>query len=61
MVEGGTNTIYHFMNQNLWDEARVFVNPDKKFEHGITAPEINLNEGATTKVGNDILYTFLKH
>ncbi len=61
MVEGGTNTIYHFMNQNLWDEARVFVNPDKKFGTGIAAPEIDLKEGAATKVGNDILYTFLKH
>lgn len=61
MVEGGTNTIYNFMNQNLWDEARVFVNPDKKFGHGIQAPEIDLSEGAVAKVGNDLLYTFLKH
>ncbi len=59
IVEGGTNTIYNFMNLNAWDEARVFVNPDKKFEHGISAPEVQLNLLAPQKVGNDLLYTFL--
>jgi diaminohydroxyphosphoribosylaminopyrimidine deaminase/5-amino-6-(5-phosphoribosylamino)uracil reductase len=60
IIEGGTNTIYNFMNLNLWDEARVFVNPDKYFEHGISAPEINLdNNSSLVNVGNDLLYTFL--
>lgn len=59
MVEGGTNTIHNFMNQDLWDEARVFVNPGKKFEHGIAAPEINLTHASSTQVGNDVLYTLL--
>jgi diaminohydroxyphosphoribosylaminopyrimidine deaminase/5-amino-6-(5-phosphoribosylamino)uracil reductase len=60
IVEGGTNTIYNFMNLNAWDEARVFVNPDKKFEHGIIAPEINLNNSTPKKnSGSDILYTIL--
>ncbi|MBL7936863.1 MAG: bifunctional diaminohydroxyphosphoribosylaminopyrimidine deaminase/5-amino-6-(5-phosphoribosylamino)uracil reductase RibD [Bacteroidia bacterium] len=59
IVEGGTNTIYNFMNINAWDEAQVFVNPTKKFEHGITAPEINLNHTTPISVGNDLLYTIL--
>jgi len=59
MVEGGTNTIYNFMNNNAWDEAQVFVNPTKKFEHGISAPEINLNNITPINVGNDLLYTIL--
>jgi diaminohydroxyphosphoribosylaminopyrimidine deaminase/5-amino-6-(5-phosphoribosylamino)uracil reductase len=57
IVEGGTNTIYNFMNINAWDEAQVFVNPTKKFEHGISAPEINLNNTLPTNVGDDLLYT----
>lgn len=59
IVEGGTNTIYNFMNTNAWDEAQVFVNPTKKFEHGVTAPEINLNHTTPISVGNDLLYTIL--
>lgn len=59
IVEGGTNTIYNFMNINAWDEAQVFVNPTKKFEHGISAPEINLANILPIQVGNDLLYTIL--
>ncbi len=59
IIEGGTNTIYNFMNINAWDEAQVFVNPTKKFEHGISAPEINLNNITLINVGNDLLYTIL--
>jgi len=59
IIEGGTNTIYNFMNTNAWDEAQVFVNPTKKFEHGISAPEINLNNISPINVGNDLLYTIL--
>jgi diaminohydroxyphosphoribosylaminopyrimidine deaminase/5-amino-6-(5-phosphoribosylamino)uracil reductase len=56
IVEGGTNTIYNFMNAHVWDEARVFVNPHKKFEHGINAPEINLKNITPVQVGEDLLY-----
>ncbi len=59
IVEGGTNTIYKFMNEHTWDEARVFINPDKAFEHGIPAPEINLQNHMHKNVGNDLLYTIL--
>lgn len=59
IVEGGTNTIYQFMNTNKWDEARVFVNPNKKFEHGIIAPEINLTIAKLIQVEEDLLYTIL--
>lgn len=61
IVEGGTNTIYQFMNKNKWDEARVFVNTNKTFEHGIVSPEINLNTTKPIAVGNDLLYTILNN
>lgn len=61
IIEGGTNTICNFMNINAWDEALVFVNPVKKFEHGISAPEIKLNNITPVNVGNDLLYTILNY
>lgn len=57
IIEGGTNTIYNFTNINAWDEARIFVNPNKKFEQGISAPEINLNNITPKHLGSDLLYS----
>lgn len=37
IVEGGAQTLQHFINQNLWDEARVFTVP-KLLHNGIIAP-----------------------
>jgi len=59
IVEGGTNTICNFMNINAWDEAQVFINPTKKFEQGIFAPDINLTNISPIHIGNDFLYTLL--
>ena len=61
IVEGGTNTIYQFMNKNKWDEARVFVNTNKTFEHGIISPEINLSTTNPVEIGSDLLYTILNN
>ena len=57
IVEGGTNTIYSFININAWDEARIFVNPHKNFEHGISAPDISFNQLPPKQIGHDLLYT----
>lgn len=59
IVEGGTNTIYNFVNLNAWDEARVFINPIKKFDHGIIAPEMNFKNAIPQNSGGDLLYTIL--
>lgn len=37
IIEGGTKTIQTFIDENLWDEARVFES-DFVFENGIKAP-----------------------
>ena len=37
IIEGGTKTIQTFIDENLWDEARVFES-DFIFENGIKAP-----------------------
>ncbi len=39
IVEGGANVLNQFIEQNKWDEAQVFVNPNLFFEKGIKAPK----------------------
>jgi diaminohydroxyphosphoribosylaminopyrimidine deaminase/5-amino-6-(5-phosphoribosylamino)uracil reductase len=41
LVEGGKQLLDSFIEQNLWDEAFVFVGSDK-FEKGVKAPVIGL-------------------
>ncbi|MCK5823496.1 MAG: bifunctional diaminohydroxyphosphoribosylaminopyrimidine deaminase/5-amino-6-(5-phosphoribosylamino)uracil reductase RibD [Bacteroidales bacterium] len=40
IIEGGEKLIMSFVNQNKWDEARVFVG-NKFFKNGISAPKVN--------------------
>ena len=56
IIEGGTKTINAFITQNLWDEARVFVNPHKKFVNGLQAPIINISQVNSQLIGTDKLY-----
>lgn len=37
IIEGGASTLAMFIENNLWDEARIFVAP-QKFNKGIAAP-----------------------
>jgi len=39
MIEGGTKTLQNFINQDLWDEARIFKS-EKIFNKGIEAPKL---------------------
>jgi len=56
IIEGGTKTLSQFIEQNLWDEARVFVNTNKNFVKGLKAPVINLYQASKQLVGADELY-----
>jgi diaminohydroxyphosphoribosylaminopyrimidine deaminase / 5-amino-6-(5-phosphoribosylamino)uracil reductase len=40
MIEGGAQTLQHFIDAGLWDEARIFVSP-QSFQEGIKAPEFS--------------------
>lgn len=57
IVEGGAKTLNHFISQNLWDEARIFVNPQLHFRAGIAAPEIEIHSIQSQTIGSDLLYT----
>jgi len=43
LVEGGTTTIDYFLEEGLWDEIHVFINPDLTLKDGVKAPNIKLN------------------
>jgi diaminohydroxyphosphoribosylaminopyrimidine deaminase / 5-amino-6-(5-phosphoribosylamino)uracil reductase len=57
IVEGGTKTLTHFIENNLWDETLVFQNPHLKFNTGVNAPIINLSKASQQTIGTDILHT----
>ncbi len=40
LVEGGAKTLQSFINEDLWDEARVITNRELIIEEGINAPEM---------------------
>jgi diaminohydroxyphosphoribosylaminopyrimidine deaminase/5-amino-6-(5-phosphoribosylamino)uracil reductase len=54
LVEGGAQTLQAFIHAGLWDEAFVFVSP-QRFDDGIRAPEISGVLVNYYKVQNDWL------
>lgn len=59
IIEGGTYTLQQFINQGLWDEARVFK-AKRVFEKGIRAPRLEGNLISSHDVMGDTLFTFVK-
>lgn len=49
IVEGGATILHHLIEQNLWDEARIFT-ASKVFTDGIKAPELQHTKKAATVV-----------
>ena len=49
IVEGGAQTLKFFIDNNLWDEARIFTSP-RNYHRGIQAPSIK----GSSKVSEDI-------
>ena len=60
IIEGGRETLQTFINENLWDEARIFIG-NNSFEKGITAPIIVLKNSTKYTVGNDTLIISRNH
>lgn len=54
IIEGGSRTLQTFIDENLWDETRVFIG-NHNFETGIKAPILALKNIKKQAVGNDIL------
>jgi len=54
IIEGGSKTLQTFIDQNLWDEARVFIG-NQSFETGIKGPVLNLTNTINHSIENDLL------
>lgn len=57
IIEGGTKILQTFIDENLWDEARVFVGTSS-FDEGVVAPNFNGKLISEEKILNDTLYTY---
>jgi diaminohydroxyphosphoribosylaminopyrimidine deaminase/5-amino-6-(5-phosphoribosylamino)uracil reductase len=54
IVEGGQKTLQAFINENLWDEARIFTS-EVNLDKGIQKPQINGTLSSETAIGSDCL------
>ncbi len=54
IIEGGSITINHFLEANLWDEARIFTAPII-LEKGVAAPLIKEHKQQQLQKGLTIL------
>ena len=59
IIEGGTKTLQSFIDENIWDEARVFVG-DSIFETGLKSPDLDGEIVKEVFILNDKL-TFFKN
>ena len=60
IIEGGRQTIQTFIDQNLWDEARIFTG-NNHFNTGIKAPILALKNSKKYYIENDELIIFGNH
>lgn len=54
LIEGGAKLINLFLQENLWDEARIFTS-DSFLKEGIPAPELNISPMKSQFIANDQL------
>ena len=60
IIEGGAKTIQHFIDADLWDEARIFVTKTK-MKSGLEGPKIKRDLiYSTSKIKEDTLITLYK-
>ncbi|WP_417291451.1 bifunctional diaminohydroxyphosphoribosylaminopyrimidine deaminase/5-amino-6-(5-phosphoribosylamino)uracil reductase RibD [Corallibacter sp.] len=57
IIEGGSKTLRRFINENLWDEARVFIS-DTTFDDGIKAPDLIGELTSKQYIKQDILKVY---
>jgi diaminohydroxyphosphoribosylaminopyrimidine deaminase/5-amino-6-(5-phosphoribosylamino)uracil reductase len=57
IIEGGSKTLQTFINENLWDEARVFIGPNNFYE-GVKSPVFKRSPKKEVKIINDLLKIF---
>ena len=58
-MEGGPKTIQQFIDENLWDEARVLTG-DPLFVEGVKAPQLNIKSAEKYTFGKDKITYYTK-
>ncbi|MBK6265192.1 bifunctional diaminohydroxyphosphoribosylaminopyrimidine deaminase/5-amino-6-(5-phosphoribosylamino)uracil reductase RibD [Marivirga sp. S37H4] len=60
LIEGGANTLQQFIDAQLWDEARVFISPNK-FGEGIKVPELKNASLVKQKIIEEDVFNILQN
>jgi len=60
IIEGGLQTLQSFIDQNIWDEARIFVGKTI-FGNGTKAPILQMKNVTKTYIQNDELINVRNH
>ncbi|TDD78868.1 bifunctional diaminohydroxyphosphoribosylaminopyrimidine deaminase/5-amino-6-(5-phosphoribosylamino)uracil reductase RibD [Flavobacterium caseinilyticum] len=60
IIEGGRQSLQTFIDENLWDEARIFIG-NIKFGSGISAPILPKKSFEKKSIGNDELIIVRNH
>ncbi len=58
IIEGGAITLQTFIDENLWDEARVFNN-ETRFIDGVSAPFLSSENYKEVRIKKDTLRTYI--
>ncbi len=60
IIEGGKQTLQTFIDENLWDEARIFRG-NLLIENGVKAPDLHSKEIIRKSIIEDELLIFRNH
>ena len=58
IIEGGRQTLQTFIDENLWDEARVFIG-ENEFKSGVESPNIKGKLKKKENIESDVLKTYI--
>ena len=59
LIEGGASTLKSFISDDLWNEAYVFKS-QQKLSSGLRAPELDIANFNTSKLGEDYLFHLIR-
>lgn len=61
IIEGGAHVLKQFLDQKLWDEARVVHSTQVQAMQGVKAPEISVPYSTRELIDTDVLYTYFSN
>ncbi len=61
LVEGGTQLLQSFIDEDLWDEARIITNEQLFVQVGITAPKLSGSLQSSTHIFDDRIDFYTNH